>query len=191
MSKLDSKLIDFYQSKTLSPERLQTLLTESRSARAKKWWPLYTAAALLIIVVAGFFQHQQILNERKNIALREAAMNHKTKLQVDFTSTELNDLTKLMSKLDFSMRLPTVTNNNNIDLLGARYCTIAGNLAAHLRLIKRDSGEQISVFMTPIADELKPMINEHALVEGVSVRLWQEQGLFYAMADVASNHSEK
>jgi len=186
MDRFDKKIADFYQSKSMSSERMQLLLAQSRSARHKRWLPAYAAALLLTVIAVGIMHQHLILKERKDFALREAAMNHITKLQVDFASSSLADLKSSMSELDFALRLPTRTAPDQINLIGARYCTIAGNLAAHLRFNHPTTKQQLSLFMTPIADELKHMLSEQVQIEGVNVRLWQENGLFYAMADSAN-----
>jgi len=183
MDRLDEKISDHYLSKNLSPAKMQLLLARAHSERKKRWWPAY-AAVVMILVTGVLIAHQHLLlDERKDIALRETAMNHITKLQVDFSATELEDLNSKMSKLDFALRLPNKVSAVANNLIGARYCTIAGNLAAHLRFNERASGKQLSLFMTPVADEMKHLLNEQAQIEGVNVKLWQEEGLFYAMAD--------
>ncbi len=188
MINLDKNIIDFYQSKALDASRMQLMLAQTQSVRTRRWWPAYaTAAILCLALVANTIHQNSLVNERTEIALREAAMNHTTKLSMDFESTDLAHLNDNMRQLNFKMKLPSQIPVDLLPealrLLGARYCTIAGNLAAHLRFSHADSDNQLSLFMTPIEEELKKMSSETMKLEGVTVRLWQEDGFFYALAD--------
>jgi len=76
--------------------------------------------------------------ELASLVLQEAAMNHQSKLQLDIDARDMDTLQSGMQRLDFDLSIPDALAAG-YELLGGRYCTIGGQLAAHLRLENRHS----------------------------------------------------
>ena len=113
-------------------------------------------------------------------------MNHSTRLQLEFEGSTIVEIDKHMSQLPFSVQLPSQFNKQ-YSVLGARYCTINGELAAHVKFIDRETDKQISLFMTRSVEDLQKINTTTEQVDGVNVSLWNESGLFYAMASRSPN----
>lgn len=187
MSDIDQRVTDYYQSQTLSGDRMQSLLLQSqRTRRRRYYYPLGAVAAMLLMMVVTTFHRYSLNDQRITVALNEAAMNHATKLQLDVTADSLSGLQSSLEKLPFNLVLPEDGPYESLALLGGRYCTISGNLAAHLRFSDLESGEQYSLFMTPFSPDLKSMTSAPAHIDGVEVALWQEKKVVYAMAKSAT-----
>ena len=144
-------------------------------------------------------------NSLTQIMMREAALNHQTKLQVEYDDSDLVALAASMERLDFDLVLPERLAKGHT-VLGGRYCTLAGNLAVHLRLQphqgeqsdisntgnvqtageieNRAVGTELSVFMTLATDDLLALSDlNHVFPDKVSVNSWQQGELFYLLAE--------
>jgi hypothetical protein len=197
MTDLDKPIRQHFMSQQLEPSQVSRILDsvpdahsppEARAtstvARIMQW---SMAAAVLLAVTVGVHSIGTT-SERTEIALREAAMNHATKLNLEFVSEEITELDRDMDQLPFVVSMPGHLDEK-FALLGARYCSMRGNLAAHLKLVDRETDKQVSLFMTPMVDEFKRISAERQGVQGVQgvdVRLWHESGMFYALAEAAS-----
>lgn len=194
MTELDKPIRQHFMSQQLNPDQVSRILdtvpdshssadkhAPSTVARILQW---SMAAAVLLAVSVGVHTIGTT-SERTEIALREAAMNHATKLNLEFVSEEITELDRDMNQLPFVVSMPGHLDEQ-FALLGARYCSMRGNLAAHLKLVDRGTDKHVSLFMTPMVDEFKRISAERHGVQGVDVQLWHESGMFYALAEAAS-----
>lgn len=106
MTKLDQSVNDYYQSKTLSSSRMQAILAQSQRSRRRRRYPAFAAAAVLLIAIAGTLHHRSLHSQRVSVALKEAAMNHATRLQLDVEAQSLPTLQANLEKLPFDLVLP-------------------------------------------------------------------------------------
>lgn len=113
--------------------------------------------------------------------LDEVAMNHRTRLDLDYRAPSLATLDENMELLPFSLSAPERIGEN-LEVVGSRYCTLAGHLAAHVKFRDAERGTPVSLFVTTLADDVERLHGQHADIAGVDVQMWQEAGLFYAMA---------
>ena len=150
MKDLDEQVYRYYWDKSLRQESIDALL-DSEPTRKNYWLQASTAlAAGIALFVAVLWQQQMAQHDLRDLTIREAAMNHTSKLQLDVETSELELLTAKMEKLDFPITLPSQLKDR-LSLIGGRYCTINGHLAAHLKFEDRELGGHLSLFMTPIA----------------------------------------
>lgn len=181
-SELDEKIRQHYRARQLPSERLNALVQADHRHRQRR----NVLGAGLAVCVAGLaggllVRHGGV-SERTRSTMREVALNHATQFSVEFAGVnDIDELNKRMLLLPFSVSIPEKLVNK-VDVLGARYCTISGSLAVHLKLFDQQSRRTVSLFMTPVLDDLLAIDNEGTSVEGVEVRLWQEKELFYALA---------
>lgn len=177
-----NRLIDHYQSQQISSDRLHAMLDETQSLRRSRVTS-FALAASLILFTLGVLTHQNILaSQRTDIVMREAALNHSTKLQMDAEADSLEELQVKLHELPFEMELPESGDFPRLAVLGGRYCTINGHLAAHLKLTDPETSKQYSLFLTPTADTLRSMEGDVAGLSGVDVKLWHENDVVYAFA---------
>jgi len=177
---LDSSVTEYYDQQSISSERLDRILEESPSGRRKKYLGLAIAASLLMMV-AGLFTHQARLNtQRTDLVLKEIALNHVSKLQMDAKAETLTDLQTKLSQLPFEIKLPQGELYSQLVPVGGRLCTINGKLAAHVKLRNPSNEENISIFLTEYAPKLESMNNLEKVISGVEVKLWREDAYVYA-----------
>lgn len=186
MTELDDRIREHYRSLQLDDEALLNLSATAPNKRwslpSLDWQPAAWALAAMMVVALGVGMHGYgSQTERVERMLHEAAMNHTTRLEMEFESDTLSDINTGMSQLAFAVSLPDYMDKD-MKILGARYCTISGQLAAHLKLLDTSSDQIISVFMTRAVDELQKIKSTRQQVDGVEVALWHESGVFYAVA---------
>lgn len=168
----------------VSAERPSSFFKQLFTANNFSWKHYVTAACLSCLVFAfvGFSFHEQgSLNERTQRTVREVALNHKTRLEPEHKSTRLAELDQIMQQLPFALRIPEQLNNDyTVD--GSRYCSLAGHLAAHIKLRNAKNGELVSLFVASLEHDLESIGRQSQTVAGVEVELFSENGLFYALA---------
>lgn len=189
MNELDDRLREHYKAVQLDQRTLDAIRSSSATPSRFRWpvtalsvWGVGGAVAALLLLSLSVGIHEfGSRTERTERTLSEAAMNHSTRLQFEFEPETLAEVDANMTQLPFEVALPAEFDDN-YQLLGARYCTINGELAAHVKFLDSSSDKQVSLFMTRSVDDLQKIRNTKDSVDGVNVTLWNESGLFYAMA---------
>lgn len=200
MNEQDQRVKAYYQSLSLPQSRLDQLLgiahdadiPETRLERMRMrvstfvrrlHHPVIRAglAVAMIATVALLMHNSGTVKERADSTFREVAMNHGTRLELEYYGNNLASLDDSMQQLPFRLVLPDAVNKD-VKLIGARYCSLVGNLAAHVKFEDQASGKPISLFVTGSTSELKRIQGRSDSVNGVDVELWQEGGLFFALA---------
>ncbi len=205
MNDQDQRLRDYYQNLSMPQEKLDQLVqltadseiahvrpsklkaaaaTFRKVVQPSKRWGSWAAVGLvcgLILSQTVWMSNSASENERTEHTLREVALNHTTRLEPEFRGSSLAMLDNSMHQLPFSLVLPK-SISSNYELLGSRYCSLSGVLAAHVKLHDKRSGKPMSLFVASNADELEEIRPQQTRVEGVEVQFWREGGLFYALA---------
>lgn len=203
--RLEDHLTDFYNRQELRPQKLTELrsLTEGWGTTHEKATVGLTAlwswsrtlsggrvAAVVFLLLLGAFYLGRIWRltlpgEMRGGVLaqsigREIAMNHRKQLNLEFSARDYATLQAQMGKLDFALAPPSNPAASSLHVVGARYCSIQGQLAAQIRA--RDlAGTVYTLYETKLTDRLRAVAGE-VEAEGVRIRLWSENGLFYGLA---------
>ncbi len=189
MKEIDDRLQEHYHSLQLDKNVLNTITASgARTTNRLPKRPLlkspvihYAAAAMVLLAITLGTHRVGVSSERALRTVNEAAMNHSVKLQFEFEADNINDINSQMSELKFQMALPSDLDEK-LNVLGARYCTINGELAAHIKFLNLETNRTVSLFMTQSAKSVQTINTTTDNVNGVAVKLWNESGLFYAMA---------
>ncbi len=205
MNDQDQRLRDHYQNLTMSQEKLDQLLAATAAADAvitqqnkrqmmasairnfvvpgKQWasWVGVGLACGLILALSMGMYNSVADNKRTEHTLREVALNHTTRLEPEFRGSSLANLDNSMHQLPFALVLPK-SITSEYELIGSRYCSLSGVLAAHVKLHDKKSGKPMSLFVASNADELEEIPPQQTILEGVEVQFWREGGLFFALA---------
>lgn len=184
---LDVRLRRHYDSMRLGDDSVKELLAASRtvSNRPLRRPAIWVSVAALLLFSSLGVHHLTSLSERTERTIREAAMNHGTRLAMDYASSDVASLDDAMALLPFEIRRPGRLDDS-WTLLGGRYCSLAGHLAVHLTLVDASGDNTRSLFVTRAADDLDSLDGERQRINGVEVQLFGERGLFYAMASDAT-----
>lgn len=204
MNEQDQRVRDYYENLSMPKDKLDLLIqeTESRSEAepsrlsvfvqrirnsvssprrpADALMGLAVACGLFLLVSLWMFSGSSSL-EHTQRTIREVAMNHTTRLEPEFRGDTLASLDNSMQQLPFALVLPE-SIGNAFELVGSRYCSLGGILAAHVKLKNSETGKPISLFVTSNGAALKDVRTQESTLEGVDVELWREGGLFFALA---------
>ena len=115
------------------------------------------------------------------LVFEEVAMNHNKQLNVEFAISDYQVLAKAMSKLDFPL-VPPTRFTPEYTLIGGRYCSIQGTLAAQLKVKIPNSHRVATLYITPLSERLERIGQQNISRNGVNMSLWHRNGLFYALA---------
>lgn len=189
MTEIDDRLRDHYRGFELDENSISNIVA-SANGKSLSRLPGYSlpfkgfmwaAAAMMVVSLSIGIHEYGTHSERTARTLNEAAMNHSTRFKLEFESESINEIDENMSQLQFAVALPTAFGDR-FNIVGARYCTINGELAAHVKLLDKDTNKQVSLFMTRSVENLQNIKDTRERIDGVNVKLWNESGLFYALA---------
>lgn len=86
-----------------------------------------------------------------------------------------------MSKLDFVLTAPQQLPNTQLSVVGARYCSIQGHLAAQIKL-EDSQGKHYTLYERSLIDTPTLPNQSEYRVDGIRVQAWREAGLFFGLA---------
>ncbi len=199
---LPDHLKEYYAGRTLSPatlERLRSLAEVSRRERrsAGRATERQRLRRLVAVAVAGLVVGGlavvlgPLVSSRigggealaRGIC-REVALNHSKQLAIEFPATDYDGLRSAMGKLDFVLVRPSDPAVAKLRVVGARYCSIQGRIAAQIRL-EDERGRPHTLYETHPSGELEAVPERAMEVAGARIRLWRESGLLLGLASPA------
>jgi len=199
--KLKDHVNDYYQSQQLSDDKLSELIGLTNEANNTKVDKPVTAnkrlflfqqryalvASLMFFVVSiwGVVNFEQNKSYKANFSLlvaQEIALNHRKELAPDYLGQDFVNLASLMNKLDFKVVNSKHLNLTGLNVIGARYCSIQGNIAVQFRLVNAE-GKLFTLYQTKLTDLLKEAPDATQLMDQIEVKQWQEKDLFFGLAE--------
>ncbi len=162
-------------------ERPGHAATARRAIRALRPYTSLAAALVLAVALGTFARRQQLRAAQITGVASEIALNHHKALELDVEVDGFEELAGAMPLLDFSPMAPGAIATEGYRLLGARYCSIGGSIAAQIRLV--DSGG-VRATLYELRESGHAGLVDHAdtEVDGLRVRLWREGGLLMGLA---------
>ena len=153
------------------------------------WWrhpivaPLLSAA---IALLAGIWIASQPAQISLESIRKEVVKNHLKRLPMDIETSNVAAIAEKLDRLDFALVTPELGQLGQHQVIGGRYCSIGGNIAAQLK-IERDGGKFSTLYITaatPIENEMKQVVAApfQSVQDGVQVKLWKENDLIYVLA---------
>lgn len=186
---LDKQVKDYYTNQFLPEDKLAQLAAQaavaagSAKARRRSWY-WGAATAVIVVVAVGLGRVVQVGPDHRQWAARaaqEIALNHKKHLREEFVATDFATLRRQMSKLDFSLAEPTSLSALGLRIVGARYCSIQGHLAAQIKLTDVQ-GRRYTLYQTHIAADMAADVEWRSRIDGIDIRQWREADLFFGLA---------
>ena len=183
-SSLEAALRRHYRGKSLPAARIDEILDAGALATSRRSSVYYWFTAVAAAFVVGFVGvHTAMQHSRTQAVYREIAMNHRKQLAVEVAAPRYEQVQSGLPRLDFSVTPnPGASAVTDHVLIGGRYCSILGGLAAQLKLEDRASGEPLTLYVTPLTDGLADMAPSQAVVDGVAISTWREDARFFALA---------
>ncbi len=184
MRNFNETIKEYYSGKLLPTEKVEAILLKSTGLRKSlfsRYYQFAGVAAVLLIVFAGLYWQFNQATITQGV-LAEIAMNHHKRLDVEVASDQYQVVQEKLDRLDFSIFPDRRDLIENYTLVGGRYCSIHGGLAAQLKVRDKISGELLTLYVTKLTDELEGITPLNAEFDGVQIRLWKENGRFFALA---------
>jgi len=189
----DEQLAGFAQ---LEKNSLQTNPLKASVNHSKMW--LSMVASFLVM---GLFMGQflgggasKILTSDEQVyaIASELSYNHLKFKPLEVAHSNLNQVTGYFNRLDFNPLASSLVAALSSNLIGGRYCSIKGNIAAQLRM-KDDQGRISTLFESRYQAQdfsMLPNIEQGQdpkvlYVDGQRVALWVEKGLVMALVSEA------
>ena len=192
---LKNSVKDYLDSQELNSEQLEcltNLLNSSQEKQAKRQeYKIRAMAAVLLVALTAGIYLGVIKNNKSNIPqliAEEVAHNHLKMKPLEVAGGSLNDVRVYFDKLDFSLTSSSFVANNNLQLLGGRYCSIQGETAAQLQMKDEKTGSTHIVYQAPYDKDMfaeLPHLQEgqqpvRTFVNGIAVDVWVEKGVLFA-----------
>lgn len=188
---LGDHIKDHYSRQALPPETVARLLAQNtvgEKARPVGFFGhrlrVLGAAAVIVVTVLSvpFMARDTAEDDQWTLrAAQEVALNHKKQLAAEFLGADYDSLRLQMGKLDFVLTAPARLRESRLRLVGARYCSIQGHLAAQIRL-KDDQGHEYTLYQTHLPSPTVAFSASDYRVDGIRIQEWREAGLFFALA---------
>ena len=177
-------------------QELQDLQQQHQPAddpRIHRRWIVATAASLLIVLAAGLMQRYPVGTQQDLVAeiAAEVVGNHLHMKPLEIEGGEIASLRGYFSRLDFNPVESRYLADTGLDLLGGRYCSLQGVIAAQLRFKNLGSDKLHTLYQVgydpaifkalPNTDEGEQPISVFS--KGVKVTIWTEKGLLLALTE--------
>ena len=184
MSNFDERVREHYEHAALPQNRAEAILERGRGAARGRRGRLYRLAGLAAVLALGWFGIQRQLGDDSVVhgVLAEVAMNHQKQLGVEVASNRYEAVQAGLHRLDFPILPARPGLLENFGLLGGRYCSIRGNLAAQLKVRDRVSGRVLTLYVTPLTEALSGQVPLEREFEQVRIRMWEDSGRLFALA---------
>ncbi|NQX98014.1 MAG: hypothetical protein HRT73_09060 [Flavobacteriales bacterium] len=184
MKKLEEQIRDIYDSKSLSIVQLEliknkTLRNNKSIIKSISHIFKYAAIFILILGVCTLFiypKHQQ--NIIINNFAEEIAIKHQRQVPSEFLSNSIIDLNSKMKKLNFNLILPK-RNIFELELIGAKYCSVNNRIAAKLEL-KNRSNETVTCYVFKKTEKFN--FDNQVNSNNSTVTFWDNNDVIFALA---------
>ncbi len=193
-TKLEQEVKHYYLGQNISPETMEELLQLTHKAKNKKekpqtpWYSSKVNLAMAASFTAILFTAIQFVyifkSSESDLILRvaqEVALNHNKNLATEFGANNYADLSMTMDKLDFDLKAPRRISMASFNVLGARYCSIQGEIAGQIKL-QDNAGEILTLYVTKSNDALATLHNRVQERDSLLISNWQEDSLFFSLA---------
>lgn len=143
------------------------------------------AASLFVVIFASWMYGIDGVSKtdiREQVA-REIAYNHSKRMALEIASNDLGDVRSHLSELDFTLVDSSRARQSQWQLMGGRYCSIQGKLAAQLRIRKNSGDSYYTYYQAIIPDDFKLDGTSYSTwIEGTYIELWIEGGVLLGLA---------
>ncbi len=195
---IDKHVRDLFLSQKLSAEKVQNILDESRtqarsttSARNNTWWkywmPVAAAAAVVMALSFQLARNQSPSQEEFYFDVAgEIAMRHNAYSNFDVKAATFDGVQNELEDLGFSVT-PLMKQKilSAYEVLGARYCQLQGQQAAHVQVRNRSTGALCTLYIAALKGPLSALKSADRSVdlEANHVDLWEDSDRLFALVD--------
>lgn len=185
----NNQLLDEHQLDELLDLQVSAAQVTPQAALAKdKSWTKQlvlhaSLSACVLALVISLWAHVRPDFNRDSL-VEEIALNHLQPFVLEVGSSSLADVDHALSHLPFSLVNSTRIDSQRWTLLGGRYCSIQGQLAAQLKMLDKKSQKIVTLYQSAVPFETTSSFSDKTLRSdsGVNVSIWWENGVMLALA---------
>ena len=185
MKNLEQELKNYYRSKNLASHRItaiQSSVHQIDRTRHRVSHLIPLTAIVLLAIGIGLWLHTGMGSNLTKQIVAEIGYNHREHGRLIVESDRYGVVQAALSELDFPIRPQRDELVQDFTLIGGKYCSIQGSLAAQLKLSNLKSGIIYTLYVLPMADDAKSVKAGVYETNGVKVELWTDQSLLYGLA---------
>lgn len=192
MHDLEQQLKAYYGAKRMPEEIATAILLEARQMRPLRfrlpWRRALSAAAVLAVLATGAVLTLVRVSPQRIAATLadEIAVHHLAGDKPAVLTDNYQYLQSQLDRLTFSILPARPRLLQQYALVGGKYCSLQGNLAALLKLTGRRHGEMHTLYVTPLTLALRRVKPETFYRDGVIVELWSDGERFFGLASDAT-----
>ena len=187
--KIDEQVRDHYLAQAPTPAtlaRLSQLIAGAPSAPTRRLpgRVRLAAAAAVLAALAGTAWLAMRGGSPADLSLvvaSQAAAGHNEKQELEVRAEDFAQLRARMKSLDFAPVEPEMVREMSMRLVGARYTTLAGAMAAQIVYLD-GHGTACTLFQVRPVDQLATLSAGDYQVDGLEVSVWREKGLIMVLA---------
>jgi hypothetical protein len=186
--KIDDQIRDYYASQGPAPHtlaRLKQMIRNGAPVRPRQRIRIGIAAALVIALTTLIWTAAHRVAESPQqvaaVVAHQAALGHNEKQELEFRVTSCAELQRMMKSLDFTLVEPVMMKEMRMRIVGARYATLAGEMAAQILYVD-PHGVPCTLYEARPADQLTRVATGDHQIDGLRVSVWKEKGLVMVLA---------
>lgn len=162
---------------------------EIRRTRQGRW----KAAMLAVItfMTAYWLSLPDMTDYTVDSIASEVALNHIKLKPMEIKTHDMREIRAYFDRLDFVPLQSSLAEFNQLSLLGGRYCSLQGHIAAQLRFEDLTNGGSRTLYQTayrpdyfpalPVLEQGESPLTTYA--NGVHTRIWVEKGVLNVLAE--------
>lgn len=199
---LKNTIRDHIENISLSDKQLESLVQLQKNDIGKKsqyfslQYRWMAVAAVFFIALGNVFYFSTFsplaLDQRIG---SEVAKNHINLRPLEIQTSSIKEIRNFLTKLDFMPIESALLKGTSKSLIGGRYCSIQGVIAAQLRLKDSKTGQVQSLYQSvydknvfsdlpELKENQKPVT---VYSKGLAVDIWVEKGLLFALTKEVNN----
>lgn len=182
---LKDVLKNHYESLTLSDKQLASLRgrlenIDSKQSRRKFVWLGITSAAVAGTALILFMRTTPYSVDG---VATEISYNHNKHMDLEVTTASVIELRGKLTKLDFNLIASEHLATDSWQLVGARYCSVHGKVAAQMRYLNQKNGQYYTLYQTVYPKALGELdVDRVVYKDGNLIRVWREKDLLLGLA---------
>ncbi len=186
---LDQKIKEHFLSQRLADEKVRRILEQGQIQKTRSWWKHWVpvAAAAAIVMALSFQLTRTYETDELNLEVAgKIALRHNTYTNLDVEAADYSSVQDGLKDLAFSVT-PLVKNQllSAYQVIGARYCQLEGQQAAHMQVRHRKTGTLCTLYVASLKGPLSSFdpVDEEIRLEANNVQMWQDTGRLFALVN--------
>lgn len=174
----------YYKDFELSETQLIGLENHQKSW-SKKHPALYgmIAVSLAIFLLIGYLWKSS--SSQMNLATlpKEIAYHHNKKMDSEIKTNSYSEMKVFLTKLDFNLIQSTRLPSDDWELLGGRYCSLQGRLAAQIKIKNKKNNKTYTLYQLARPENMSQSTTLfEGYSEGAKIKIWSENDLLLGIA---------